>query len=613
MPPVAPIVWRARSNISIRRIPRTSPGPMPCHLRCLAAVALAVAAPSQCLPTASGTVVQLLPQLPSHPADDEGLSAPIALGFSMPIGGSQYSHVVVESNGVAYLTSGQAPVGNTAFGSADMIGAPGSSPRIAALWDDLAAGTPASRITVDTSTPGVCTIQWIDVREVVANDVFSVAAVLRSSGAVELSSSPGLQVQRPGTIGISAGNGTIAAAADLSTLPTATNPILFEDFYLGAVDISGSTLRFQPVGSGYTLSRTCTSATHDRFGNGCYSQSATFYQYFPAGTFDLGGTGISLIPANGGYFVLPTSNPFVPPSTSATNLQLGNDDEITMALSGQFPYPGGVTNALTVCSNGFVSAGGANGVSQIPEISEHRVASDACWRSWSDYDPTIPGSGPILFEQIGTTAYVTWDAVYAEGTTTAETFQIQFESNGTVHMIWQSVAGARDILVGWSAAGYSADPGGIDLSAAAPQGFAVPGADLEALDLTASPAPISTTTSGTVVSYMVQNIPEFAPGSGLFIGLNLLSLGQTPAPGLDLASLGAPGCVALVASIDLPQVLLGSSSVQTTTFVLPPGVASGTVIYSQAVGLMSPNSLANGQNPAGLVTSNGIASIVLPY
>ena len=245
---------------------------------------------------------------------------------------------------------------------------------------------------------------------------------------------------------------------------------------------------------------------------------------------------------------------------------------------------------------------------------EHCIASDACWRSWADYDPSLPGSGAIKFEQIGGIAYVTWDGVYAEGTTTADTFQMQFElASGAVHMLWQSVTGARECLVGWSAAGYSTDPGGVDLSNAAPATFFVPGVDQLPLDLSVSPAPISTPTTGTLLTYMVQNIPEFAAGSGLYVGLNVLSLGQTPAPGLDLGFLGAPGCVALVSTIAVPQLLLGGSDIQTVTLALPPAVAAGTVIFAQAVGLTTPNSLPNGQNPAGLVTSNGIASIVLPY
>ncbi|MCU0867665.1 MAG: hypothetical protein MUC36_28105 [Planctomycetes bacterium] len=364
---------------------------------------LAAVSQAQCLNTSGGTAITLTPTGIVYPADDEGLSAPLPLGFAFPIGGGTFTHVVVESNGVAYLTNGGPAVGATQFGFADMIGVAGDSPRIAAFWTDLEglnAGT-AWQISVDTSVPGAFKINWINVNEFAELGQFSFQAVLYSSGIVDLTSAAGAAVVSLDlTIGISAGNGVIASSSDLSAGPTSTVAALYEDFIgfptpVGVADIVGSTTTFIPAGAGYTVVRTCGAASHTAYGAGCSGMS-----------------------------------------------------------------------------------------------------------------------------------------------------------------------------------------------------------------LSASPAPISTATSGTTVVYAISNIPVFAPGSGLYVALNVFSLGQIPAPGLDLTFLGAPGCVGLVQSLDFTQTVVGTSPNQSTSFVLPAGIPAGTQIFVQAASL-----LATG----GLATSNGINSLIQPF
>jgi hypothetical protein len=364
---------------------------------------LAAVSQAQCLNTAGGTAITLTPTGTIYPADDEGLSAPLPLGFAFPIGGSTFTHVVVESNGVAYLTNGGPAVGTTQFGFADMNGVVGDSPRIAAFWTDLEgfnAGA-AWQVTVDTTVPGAFKINWINVNEWFELGQFSVQAVLYNTGIVDLTSAAGTSlVTFDLTIGISEGNGVVASSSDLSTGPTSTVAALYEEFVgfptpVGVADIVGSTTTFIPAGTGYTVVRTCGAASHSAYGAGC--------------------------------------------------------------------------------------------------------------------------SGMLL---------------------------------------------------------------------------------------AASPAPISTATSGTNVAYAITGIPEFAPGSGLYVALNVFSLGQIPAPGLDLTFLGAPGCVALVQSLDFTQTLVGTSPNQSSTFVVPAGVPAGTQLFVQAASLLGTG---------GLATSNGIESLIQPF
>ncbi len=607
---LASALVRSSSGFATSSMPRKFPSVL------AAFVSMAAVSQAQCLVTAGATPVTLTPTGTFYPADDEGLSAPLPLGFAFPMGAATYTHVVIESNGVAYLTNGGPAVGATGFGFIDFPGFSGDSPRIAAFWTDLEganAGT-AWRVSVDSSVPGTFKINWENVNEYQEPGQFTVQAVLNSSGIVGLSSDAGIATQAyNAAIGISAANGLPTTSSDLSTGPTSTVAALYEEFPVGAPDLVGGTTSLFPAGTGYVAAGTCSSAKHTAYGAGCYTLRASFYEAFDFVVPDLSGSGMTLLFTGAAYTALPALVSYLPPSAGATVLALGNDTDTPVTLTGTLNYPGGSTSTLTVCSNGFISAGPNNGTGSFPDVFEHLNSTDACWRAWYDYDVTSPGSGQVKFEQIGSIAYITWDGVHEFGSTTQNTFQMQFDTaSGAVHMLWPNLAGTLTYLFGFSPGGSRADSA-LDISAALPGTFVVAPVDSEGISLSASPAPISTSTTGTAVVYAIDTIPEFAPGSSLYVALNVFSLGQLPAPGLDLTFLGAPGCSALVQSIDFTQSVVGFTPSLTTTLNLPAGVPAGTVIYVQAAALVTPNSLPNGQNASGIVTSNGIASLVQPY
>ncbi|MFN9703299.1 MAG: hypothetical protein ACK595_00570, partial [Planctomycetota bacterium] len=137
----------------------------------------------------------------------------------------------------------------------------------------------------------------------------------------------------------------------------------------------------------------------------------------------------------------------------------------------------------------------------------------------------------------------------------------------------------------------------------------IPSVNLAPVALTASPAPVSTATTGTVVTYTHTGVPEAAPGSSVYLGLTILSVGQDLS-GIDLGFLGAPGCKLHVTSLEATFAFVGVASTQTTTFALPPGVPAGFSLYAQGVALVAANSLPNGQNNLGAVLSNAIQSTV---
>ena len=76
----------------------------------------------------------------------------------------------------------------------------------------------------------------------------------------------------------------------------------------------------------------------------------------------------------------------------------------------------------------------------------------------------------LVWGEVGGIAYVTWDGVHRFGSSTPDTFQMQFDTvTGSGHLCWgaMGLGGTRGHLVGFSSGRASADPGDRDRSAAA--------------------------------------------------------------------------------------------------------------------------------------------------
>lgn len=100
---------------------------------------------------------------------------------------------------------------------------------------------------------------------------------------------------------------------------------------------------------------------------------------------------------------------------------------------------------------------------------------------------------------------------------------------------------------------------------------------------------------GSTASLDVANLPN---GSGL----GAVALGFTGfQPGIDLTPLGMPGC-SQYASVDSIAVFVPAGTTQSTPLPVPnmPSL-TGLQVYAQAL------AFANGANPLGLISSNGMA------
>jgi hypothetical protein len=307
-------------------------------------------------------------------------------------------------------------------------------------------------------------------------------------------------------------------------------------------------------------------------------------------------------------------------------LALGDDAQTTLTPSVPVPWPGGSAATLSVHSNGIIAtaplAMPASPTSHTPNAVDFLNEATTAWYCWHDYNPTEPGSGNIVWEEVGGVLYVTWQGVESHPAAVANpsTLQLQFElATGVVRYVWHTIATvgtgqqtgtSEQHLIGWSPGGASVDAGSIVLAQALP--LTVTSSNMRAISLSASPPPVSTGASGTLVTYAIDDIPPAAPATSSYLGLTILSL--TPdLPGTQLAFLGMPGCSLYVGSLDLALAFAGGTPSLTTQFQIPAGVAYGTQVHATAVALFAPNSLPNGQNAFGAVTSNGVASFISSF
>ena len=336
-----------------------------------------------------------------------------------------------------------------------------------------------------------------------------------------------------------------------------------------------------------------TYAQATAVGEGCGGSNCqqSFYEFFPAaGSFDLANSSWTLTyNANGTYSVGPGQGSWITPA--GTNLALGDDAGSTRTLPFALPFPGGTTNSLWICSNGFVSAGG-NSTSYTPSASEFLNGARTWSAMWHDLNPGA--GGQVLYDATASRVVISWNAVRNYGLTTTVTYQYQFFPNGQVNVLYQAVAPFGSDVTGYTPGGGGTDPGSWDISANLAGGLSLCQSVVPDVDLAASARPIL----GTSINLNTGNIP-----AGTLLGLSILSTTEY-SPGLDLAFLGMPGC-RLYAGLDAVSQFATPGSSASVPWSLPnvPSLA-GTLIMSQSA-VLTP-----GINAFGFATSNAIQFVL---
>ena len=156
--------------------------------------------------------------------------------------------------------------------------------------------------------------------------------------------------------------------------------------------------------------------------------------------------------------------------------------------------------------------------------------------------------------------------------------------------------------------------GGIDFATQLPFDT-LPELVSDGVTLSADVPAVSTATTGTSVTYSAAGAPDFAPSAlpGFKIGLIIASFAPPVVPGVDLFFLGAPGCPAHVASLDVVEATDPAGA-----FLLPypAGIPPLTELTFQMAFLFDtndpayPTSLAGQNGNTFVQTSNALVTTI---
>lgn len=325
------------------------------------------------------------------------------------------------------------------------------------------------------------------------------------------------------------------------------------------------------------------------YGQGCGGGGPPgIYELFttPSQTNDLANLGLSLVPTGSAYVALQGSLPFVPPAGTA--LSFTSNQTRQVSLPWTFPHQFGTTTSLWICSNGWISFEPTTLTDNTESIGELLTGTARLCAFWDDLDPSAGGAVHAEVDAGNpSTFHVTWTGVPETGNVGANTFQVSLTSGGSIEVKWGAMS-AQDGLVGFHPGGSRGDPGATDISTMSVE---ILGDGTFPLSLRAQQG--SRPVLGTVFNSVIGEIPT---GSGL--GAMILGLTKFD-PGIDLTSLGMPGCFQH-ASPDATFVFFPTGTSATIPATLPNDpMFAGFHLFSQGA------VFAPAANPLGIITSNG--------
>ena len=585
---------------------------------------------------------------------DDFLSGHIPLGFTFTMNGqygalAPYTHFRACTNGWVALTNGVVnsglPLATDYGGIANITSIAGGAPRVMPFFGDEECD--ATGGVYFKTVPGVsCTISWVQMHEweavVGSFPDKNMTCTLFATGVIKFAYSTGFNLDdAPGHspvkyVAVSPGNGIgVPAQSDFAVNGASASNIVYEAFNTeGGFDIGSKEITFTPNGGGgWTWATTCEGAHHTTYNKGCYNQRQTFYETFgDAGAASLGLPGNVIMLTNTGTGYLATWLPgsagalYVPPSGSATSLTPNDDGNDTITPSVALTVPGGSEPSLTISHNGIITCGGVsnNAGDYSPTGAELSSALSRAFYAWHDFNDQDTGSGVIKYEEatIGPAQvlYITWDDVdmWPNGISHSNTLQFQINlTSGDVAILWTVVDPDSSSIYGSShVVGYTgplalSDPGSQTLSVALPQ--IVYDIEVVPLTLSATPAPTFTLGGSSVpISWTTDNLVDLSPVlPGVYLAALAFSINvPPPGPGFDLTFIGldAPGCDLNISTIDVYLPINPVSASHSQVIAVPQPLGVGDTFYCQSVNFFIPNSLPNGMNGVGVITSNGVKS-----
>lgn len=571
--------------------------------RLLVSLSLACAAPmaiAQCVAAGPGAT--------SYGAGDDVVvngGAGIDMGFAFPIAGVTYQFIHPSTNGFCYLSDGSAAITDSDL-SPSALDMANNEPRVAVLWDDLnVIAANNGDLLVDTSVPGQCTVTWSNIVAYGQTPLMSIQCTLYSTGAVDLSYDGSAYQVSNAIAGVSPGNGVAQpASVDLSAGLPSFDDMTFEEFPANTLDLGGFTCNLVPIAPGYIpILAGAGCATRTIYGEGCISQPDARYELFggtsgAAPDIMTSGTAITFLRTGSEYTVIDSiPGTYVPPGPNAVGISAGDDAFGSVALSMPMPVPGGVTNNLQVCTNGFIHLSDnppAGGADYSPSVAEFEAFVDPTFCGpWYDWSPNQ--GGQLLAEEVNGIVYITWDAVPPYNGGGTDTFQYQFDlasGNCTIVFDNMSFSGAS----GWHTPLFGATPGtavtaqATDWSAELPVGVLIYDTGVAPMTLD-SGLPVL----GATWDLTTSNIDPVSP-----IAITMLSDSQGAGVPFLAIGLNAPGCSIWINSLLGSLVGLNAGGSATVSLPVPNNPAlQGAQLAAQSLGLTLVN-------PANLLASNGV-------
>ena len=429
----------------------------------------------------------------------------------------------------------------------------------------------------------------------------------------------GIYMQANGTVGMKHNNSNLAWSTTILAPGTWYSASLQYDSGVAALSINGALVQVVSVGplntGGYTdfttndwstgtnfngcirnlvisNDTTIPAANWFSYGAGCVVGSAPgFYQQFTGSSFDLSNTGVTMQLAPPIYVLLPGAAPIVQPTSAARTISRTQTIQVTLPWA--FPYQlGGLTNALWVCSNGWVSLEATTLTDSSETVAELLSGPARVFGMWDDLDPsTATGGGTVHWEQDPANAtlfHVTFLGVPEYGTTNTNDLQYTFHQSGTIEMKWGNCS-VSDCIVGFALGNGQNDPGSTDVSAITGPlllGDGVLGLGLKSL---ANDRPVL----GTTFDMQVSHIPATASLGAMFYSWTKYD------PGISLTSVGMDSCF-LYVNLGASVLFVPSGPTANTQIAFPnlPALI-GRHVYAQAAVLGST------ATALGLISSNG--------
>lgn len=326
-----------------------------------------------------------------------------------------------------------------------------------------------------------------------------------------------------------------------------------------------------------------------KYGNGCYDTAISWYEQFAAAGFDLANSSVRMTNAGTNYVVTPGVSGWYAPVATALTMA---DDTITtpQALPFTFPWIGGSTSSIQICSNGCVLLQSTTATTgqATPTVASLLSGLARLSPAWADWNPAAGGTVHMDVTP-SNTVVITWNGVFEFGQTNPCSFQLEMDSAGNVEYRYLNVATVTHALQTSFSPGTNArDPGSRDLSAAMPF-FTQPDGLGMMLTNTGRPR-IGNTFQMTSSSY-----PATAS-----IGFTFFGFASVPT-GLPLAALGMAGC-SQYTTPDASLLWIATGPTAAVPFAIPANPSfAGIVLNSQSL------TLVPGINPFGAITSNGVA------